>query len=93
MRQRILQRKDSGQLFVVDPHISPRLFEQVFVSMSEQDDWLFRMIYNFVGEVRLVVKNQRDVILARNIFSSNDREFIPGNIAFERDVLDPGPRD
>src|SRR2546423_1039442 len=59
--------------------MTARFFKQIFVSMSEQNDWLFRMIDDLVGEIRLVVENQRDIVLARNIFGSNDREFVPRN--------------
>src|ERR1043166_6557061 len=55
------------------------LFEQVLIVMREQKDWLFRMIHNFVGQVRLIVENQCDIVLARDIFGRNDREFIPRN--------------
>jgi hypothetical protein len=41
------------------------------------------MIDNFVGEIRLIVENQRDVVCARNVFGSDDRELVPGNVAFE----------
>src|SRR3989440_2150923 len=56
--------------------------------MREQNDWLFRMIHNFVGQVRLIVENQRDVVFAWDVFGRNDREFVPGQVAFERNVLD-----
>ena len=36
------------------------------------------MIDYFVGEIRLVVENQCDVVLAGNIFGGDDGEFIPG---------------
>src|SRR5437870_12738305 len=48
--------------------------------MSEQNDWLFRMIDNFVGEIRLVVEDQRDIVFTRDIFGSNDRKFVPRNV-------------
>src|SRR5207249_3335182 len=41
----------------------------------------FRMIDDFVGEVRLVVENQRDIVFTGDVFRGNDREFIPRNIA------------
>src|SRR2546430_13261614 len=47
--------------------------------MREQNDWLFRMVNSFVGEIRLIVENQSDVVLARNVSGRNDREFVPGN--------------
>ena len=42
---------------------------KIFVRVSEQNDRLFRMIDDFVGEVRLIVEDQRDVIFARECLS------------------------
>src|SRR5437868_6356183 len=47
--------------------------------MSEQHDWLFGMVNNLVGQVRLIVEYQRDVVFAGDIFDGDDREFIPRN--------------
>ncbi len=63
--------------------MAARFFEQVFVGMGQQHDWLFRVIDDFVGEIRLVVENQRDVVFAGNVFRRDDGEFVPGNVAFE----------
>src|SRR5439155_1124438 len=49
--------------------------------MSQQNDRLFWMIDDFVGEVRLVVENQRHIVFTGDVFRGNDREFIPRNIA------------
>jgi hypothetical protein len=61
--------------------------------MSEKQDWFFGMINDSVGEVRLVIQDQRNVILARNIFGGDDRELVPGNVARKRDVLYASARD
>ena len=60
--------------------------------MGEENYWLFRVIDKLVGEVRLVVENQCDVILTGNIFGGDDGEFVPGNVTFERNVLDSAAR-
>ncbi len=60
--------------------------------MREQQDRFFRMIYKVGREVRLVIQNQRNVVCAGNVFGGDDREFVPGNVAFERDVFDPAAR-
>ena len=44
------------------------------------------MIYYFVGEIWLIVENQRDVVLARNVFRGDDGELVPGNIALKGNV-------
>src|SRR5205085_9308000 len=77
--QLYLQRKYRRQLFIFDAHMAACFSKQVLLSMSKQDDWLFRMIDDFVGEVMLVVENQRDIILTGNVFRRNDGEFVPRN--------------
>src|SRR5438132_10369152 len=47
--------------------------------MSKQDDWFFRVVYDFIGEIWLVVENQCDIVFAGDIFRRDDREFVPGN--------------
>ena len=89
--QRVFQRKDRRQFFVFDAHIAPRFFEPVLVLMSEQNDWLFGMIHKVVGKIRLVVEDQRNIVLAGNVFRGNDRELIPRNLAFEGNVFDAAP--
>src|SRR5205807_9936846 len=63
-------------------------FEQILVLMREQNDRLFRMIHNFVGEVRLIVEDQGHIVFTWNIFGSDNHEVIPGNITFERNIFD-----
>jgi hypothetical protein len=46
------------------------------------------MIDELRGEIRLIVEDQRDVVCARDVFRRDDGEFMPWNIARERDVLD-----
>jgi hypothetical protein len=40
--------------------------------MREENYWFFRVINNLLSEIRLVVEDQCDVILPRNIFSGDD---------------------
>ena len=75
--------------------------------MGQQDYWFFCVIDNLVSQVRLIVENQCYIILTRqrsaatcalrafaaNIVGRNDRKFVPGNIALERDAFDPASRD
>src|SRR5581483_2568019 len=79
LSKRILRRENRGLLFVINSHVTTRFFEQVLVVMSQQHDRLLRVIDESVGEIRLVIEDQRDAILAWNIFRGDDREFIPGN--------------
>ena len=85
--ERIFERKNRRQCFVFDAHVAPRLFKKIFILVSEQNDWLFRMVYKFIREIRLIIKNQRDIILAGNIFGRNDGEVVPWNIAFEQNCF------
>jgi hypothetical protein len=53
------------------------------------------MIYDFAGEVGLIVENQRYVILARafvDVFGGYYRELVPGDVARKRDVFDAPAR-
>src|SRR6266516_668931 len=86
--QRFCDGADRGQLFDYNPHVAAGFLQQISIGMGQKNYWLFRMVYYLVGEVRLIVQDQRHIVLARNVFRCNDREFIPGNVAFERDVLD-----
>ena len=37
----------------------------------------FGVLVDFIGKHRLIVEDQRDVILAGNVLCGDDREFIP----------------
>src|SRR6266478_467134 len=53
-RKRILDREYFGQRFDFDSHRAPRFFEQILVRVSQQHDWLFRMIDYAIRETGLV---------------------------------------
>jgi hypothetical protein len=69
--------------------------------MRKQNYRFFRMIYDPISEVRLVVENECDVVfagefatvvfsvlsLAVNVFRGNNRKLIPRNVAFERNTF------
>src|ERR1700694_1184572 len=54
------------------------------------------MIYDFVGEIRLIVENQGDIVLTKlqtaDVLRGDDGEFIPGNVAFEGNAFDAAAR-
>ncbi len=64
--------------------------------MSQQHDWLFRVINAVLGEVRLVVEDQRDIVLPKlqiaDVLRGDDGEFIPRNVAFKGNAFDAAPR-
>src|SRR5258708_16406480 len=57
--------------------------------MSQQQDGFLGMVDEFIRQAWLIVSDQRDTILPRNIFRRNDHEFIPGNSRTEGDLSDP----
>src|SRR5258708_12917514 len=57
--------------------------------MSQQQDGFLGMVDEFNRQAWLIVSDQRDTILPRNIFRRNDHEFIPGNSRTEGDLSDP----
>ena len=54
---------------------------QVFV--SKEQNWFFRVIHHTVGEVRLIVKNEGDVIRSRDVLRCHNYKLVPRKIAFE----------
>ena len=68
-------------------------FNQVFILVGEEQNRLFRMINYFGGEIRLIGEYQRHIVFARDIFSSDDCEFRPRDIAFEENAFNPSARD
>src|ERR1700733_10037993 len=50
------------------------------------------MVDESAREARLIVPDQRDTIFSRNIFCSNDHEFVPLNAGREGDFLDAAAR-
>ncbi len=88
----IIQREDGGQLFDFQTNVAPRFFEQVFVRVREQDDWLFRVVDELAGKIWLIQQDERDAVFARNVFRRHDDEFVPGDVALKGDVLDAATR-
>ncbi len=58
-------------------HGTSRFLDNIAIVMREQQDRLFRMIDYIVGEVGLIVDNQRDAVAARNVVGSDDGDFVP----------------
>ena len=54
--------------------------------MGEKDDGLLGVRSDLVGEKRLVVKDQGDVIAAGDVLRGDDGEFVPGDAGFECDA-------
>src|ERR1700680_1790068 len=46
------------------------------------------MVHEFTRQTRLIVSDQRNAILSRNIFCGHDHEFIPGDAGSESNVSD-----
>src|SRR5690349_1124110 len=51
------------------------------------------MIHEAVGEIWLIVEDERDVVCAGDVFRGDDDELVPGNVAVEGDVRDLAARD
>ena len=81
--------EDGGQRLVFDRYRFNGLGENMAVGMSQQQDGFLGMVHEFIRQAWLIVPDQRDAILPRNIFRGNDHEFIPGNSRSERDLSDP----
>ena len=83
---RLFERIDARKRLDIDAHQAARFFHQIAVGMRDQDDSFFAMRGDFVGEKRLVVKNQHNVVLPRHVFRSNNGEFIPRDAGLESDA-------
>src|SRR6185369_17215933 len=49
------------------------------------------MVDEIRREIWLIVENERDVVCAGNVFRGDDRELVPRQIAFKRNVRDLPP--
>ena len=72
--------------------VAARFFEQVFIVVSQQDHRFFAVVDETVGEAGLVFNQQRDAILAADVFCGDDRKFVPGNIARETNFANAAAR-
>src|SRR5712692_8695777 len=81
--QGILDGKDRIERLKLDLYGAPCFFKQVFVRVREQNHRLFGMVHDAVGEIRLVMRNQRHEVLAGDVLRRNDGEFIPGDALAE----------
>jgi len=72
-----LNREHGGERLVVDADGCDGGWEPVFVRMGEQDDGLFGMIDDGVGEAGLVGKDELDVVVAWNVGGGDEDEFRP----------------
>ena len=57
--------------------------------MREQQDRLLGVIDALVGEVGLVVGDERDGVLAGDVAGGDDRDLVPGDAGAEADAADP----
>ena len=73
----LFDREDARKRFVFDRHRLNRLGKNMAVGMGQQQNRLFGMIDELRGQTGLIVNDQRDAILARNIFRGDDYEFVP----------------
>ncbi len=60
--------------------------------MREQDDRLFGVVDDAVGEVGLVVEDERDAVGAGDVFRGDDDELVPRDAFVEDDVADAPAR-
>src|SRR5271154_976664 len=58
------------------------------IRMREQQNWLLGMIDSSIRQAWLIISNQSDAILARNVFCRDDYKFAPVELSVEPDVLD-----
>src|SRR5579871_3722329 len=70
-----------------------RLFGQIFIGVREQDHRLLGMTDDMLREIGLIVHDQRDDVLARNVAGGHDGEFVPREIACELNAADAPARD
>ena len=83
-----------GFVLEVDRSTPPTLFmhgegfklERLPVGMREQHNRLLGVVDVCMGEVRLVVEDQRDDVAAGDVGRGDDREFIPGDAVAVADV-------
>ena len=80
----------SGSTTIADA--AARLFEQVPIGVGEEDDRLFGMVDGLVGEVGLIVDDQRDDVRAGDVGGGDDDELVPGDARLEVDVADDAAR-
>ena len=66
-----------GRWFIGDLDGSYRRCQSVAVGVRKQQDRLFRVIDDAVGEAGLVIHDERDDIAAGNIFGGDDSELVP----------------
>ena len=62
------------------------------IGVREQHDRLFGMIDDVVGEIGLVVEDQRDAFVPGNVGGGDDDELVPGDVGLEVDVADDAAR-
>ena len=85
--------EDGGHRLDVDGDVTPRLLEQQPIGVREEDDRLLGVIDPGVGEVRLIVGDQRDDVLAGNVAGANDGELVPRKRGIEANLADRAARD
>ena len=54
-----------------------RFRQRVLVRMRQQQNRLLGMIHRSIGQTRLIVFNQRDVVLAGNVLRRDDDKLVP----------------
>ena len=63
------------------------------VAVGHQNDRLLRVIDDVGGEIRLIVRDERDTIDTRDVGGGDDGELIPRDRRVEADLADPAARD
>jgi hypothetical protein len=91
--QRALDREHPAERFDVERHGVAGLLEQRAVGVRQQDDRLLGMVDVSVGEVRLVVRDERDDVAPRHVSRGDDGDLIPGDGGIEVDLVEDAARD
>src|SRR5215469_17131082 len=60
--------------------------------MRQQENRLFGMIHGSIGQAWLILDNQRNAVLSRNILGGHDHKLFPRNTCPKRDLFDLASR-
>src|SRR5215213_1090980 len=88
----VFEIEDGWQFLDLDAYVPACFLQQVFIAVREQHDRLFGMVYKIRGEIGLVIQDEGNIIMAGNVFGSDDGELVPRNVAFEGDACNSASR-
>ena len=73
-------------------HVAPRVVGPRAIRVRDEHDRLFGVIDDVGGEIRLIVDDELDAVLARDVGRGDDDELVPGDGGIERDADVMRPR-